>query len=272
MLAYVLALAVGLGSLAVYMAAFFFPDLHRKNDFIWSGVGLFYAFVLWVYGDRITGGLLLGHAASVALLGWSISQTLQLRQQLTPKALQTEMPSTAALTSTVQEQVSNSAPAVTSGIGGVFNGLKTQFQQLSTTSTQPTSSVATTPTSTPKPPVNPIVEVIDNRTPAPESTVVGEAPSELATETVMPIAGEFTSPESTAVETTEVIPPLTEEEAIAQAIKANSTQVEEQTPTVAIPPHPPDPELVEAAIKDAQEKHQPVSPPDPEEPENPSPS
>lgn len=41
MLANVLALVVGLGSLAIYIAAFFFPEIHRKNDFIWSGVGLF---------------------------------------------------------------------------------------------------------------------------------------------------------------------------------------------------------------------------------------
>ncbi len=260
MLAYVLALAVGLGSFAVYMAAFFFPEVHRKNDFIWSGVGLFYALVLWVYGSRITGGLLLGQAASVALLGWSMSQTLQLRRQLTPKAQQTALPSTAAVTSTVQEQVSKSVPAVTSGIGGVFNGLKNQLQQLLKKSTPPKTPVATKSVSTPKPPVNPIVEVIDNRIPAPEPTEAVET-----TEVIPP------EPTETG-ETTEVIPPLTEEEAIAQAIETASTQVDEQPSTVAIPPHPPDPELVEAAIKDAEEKHQPVSPPDPEVPENPSPS
>jgi hypothetical protein len=41
MLAYFLALAVGLGSFSIYMAAFFFPEVHRKSDFTWSGVGLF---------------------------------------------------------------------------------------------------------------------------------------------------------------------------------------------------------------------------------------
>lgn len=54
MLAYILALAVGLGSLALYLGAFLVPELHRKNDFIWSGVGLFYALVLWVCAQRIT--------------------------------------------------------------------------------------------------------------------------------------------------------------------------------------------------------------------------
>lgn len=93
MLAYVLALAIGLGSIAIYLVAFFFPEIHRKNDFIWSGVGLFYALVIWVFAQRITGGLLLGHVASVALLYWFGWQTLSLRQQLTPKAQQTPIPS-----------------------------------------------------------------------------------------------------------------------------------------------------------------------------------
>ncbi|MBW4664040.1 MAG: hypothetical protein KME01_07550 [Chroococcus sp. CMT-3BRIN-NPC107] len=272
MLSYILALAVGLGSFGLYMAAFFFPEVHRKNDFIWSGVGLFYALVLWVYGDRINGGLLLGQAASVALLGWSISQTLQLRRQLTPKTQQTDAPSTAAVTSTVKEQVSKSVPAVTSGIGGIFNGLKNQFQQSSNKPTQP-NPVVTKPVSTPKPQVEAKVEVIDNRTPVPEPTVVVV---ETSAETAPPeptVVVETAPPVTRTVETTtETAPPLTEEEALSQAVEAASSQVEEESPVVAIPPHPPDPELIEAAIKDAEEKHQPVSPPDPEVPENPSPS
>ncbi|MDF0555437.1 Ycf66 family protein [Kamptonema sp. UHCC 0994] len=92
MLAYILALAVGLGSCAVYMAAFFFPEVHRKSDFLWSGVGLFYALILWVCAGRITGAVLLGQIASVALLGWFGWQTLTLRRELTPVAQQTPIP------------------------------------------------------------------------------------------------------------------------------------------------------------------------------------
>ena len=84
MLTYILALAVGLGSLALYIVAFFFPEVHRKNDFIWSGVGLFYALVLWFCAGRITGAVLLGQVASVALLGWFTSESLMLRRQVTP--------------------------------------------------------------------------------------------------------------------------------------------------------------------------------------------
>ncbi|MGE5659700.1 MAG: Ycf66 family protein [Actinomycetota bacterium] len=93
MLAYILALAVGLGSFALYMVAFFLPEVHRKSDFIWSGVGLFYALILWVCAGRITGAVLLGQMASVALLGWFGWQVLTLRRSLTPIAQQTPLPS-----------------------------------------------------------------------------------------------------------------------------------------------------------------------------------
>ncbi len=161
MLAYVLALAVGLGSLAIYLAAFFFPEIHRKNDFIWSGVGFFYALVLWVFARRITGGLLLGHVASVALLGWSITQTMSLRRQVTPKTQQTPIPSTEALANTIQNQASNiSLPQrlsqIQKGIGGVFSGVKDKAQQ---------TLSKKTPQTTP-------VEVVDKRTPIPEQPVV----------------------------------------------------------------------------------------------------
>ena len=92
MLAYFLALAVGLGSFSIYMAAFFFPEVHRKSDFAWSGVGLFYALILWACAGRITGALLLGQMAAVALLGWFAWETLSLRRQVTPIAEQTPMP------------------------------------------------------------------------------------------------------------------------------------------------------------------------------------
>ena len=97
MLAYFLALAVGLGSFSIYMAAFFFPEVHRKSDFAWSGVGLFYGLILWVCAGRITGALLLGQMAAVALLGWFAWETLSLRRQVTPIPQQTPIPQSANL-------------------------------------------------------------------------------------------------------------------------------------------------------------------------------
>lgn len=95
MLSYLLALVVGLASFGLYMTAFFFPEIYRRYDLIWSGVGMFYALVLWVCAGRITGGLLLGQIASVALLGWFGYQTLQLRREQTPVEQRTPLPASA---------------------------------------------------------------------------------------------------------------------------------------------------------------------------------
>jgi hypothetical protein len=178
MLAYVLALTVGLGSLAIYLAAFFFPEIHRKNDFIWSGVGFFYALVLWVFAQRITGGLLLGHVASVALLGWSITQTLSLRRQVTPKTEQTPIPSTEAVTNSIQNQASSlSLPErlaqVQKSFGGVFSGVKDKAQQTLNKKTPQKTSAPTAKTP---------VEVVDKRTPISEQAVTTPTTSDIATE------------------------------------------------------------------------------------------
>jgi hypothetical protein len=147
MLAYILALAVGLGSITLYLTAFFFPEIHRKNDFIWSGLGLFYALVLWVFAQRITGGLLLGHVASVALLYWFGGQTLVLRQQLTPKAQQTQIPSVDTVKTSIQTQVTKlSLPErlgqLQKSIGNTFSGVKDRVQHTG-------SKKAPSPTQTP---------------------------------------------------------------------------------------------------------------------------
>lgn len=297
MLAYVLALAVGLGSFALYMAAFFFPEVHRKNDFIWSGVGLFYALVLWVCAGRITGGLLLGQVAGIALLGWSITQTLQLRRQVTPAKQQTELPSAEAVTSTVQAQVEKTVPGILAGVSKALNGVTTKIGQTFSKSNRP-QPVTTTAT---KPPASPKVEVIDNRTPVTESKAV-ETPAPTIEAKEIKIASSTTevvqaaappTPTETAVvapptteqvqpvapqtpteieDSPEIAPPLTEEEAISQAVETSLSEPEEPVPAQPIHPHPPDPEIVEAALKDAEEKHLPASPPEPEVPENPSPS
>jgi Ycf66 protein N-terminus len=91
MLGYLLAVLVGTGSVGLYVAAFFFPAIHRKSDFIWGGVGLFYALALWIYDKELSGGILVGQVASVALLGWFGWQTIRLRQ-LVPIDWQTAPP------------------------------------------------------------------------------------------------------------------------------------------------------------------------------------
>jgi hypothetical protein len=149
MLAYVLALSVGVGSIAVYMTAFFFPEIHRKNDFIWSGVGLFYALVIWIFARRISGGLLLGHVASISLLYWFGWQTFTLRRQVTPAIQQTPVPSTEQLQSTITEQVnkfslSEKLTGLKSSFGRVFGGVQDKIKDR-TSASKPVKTPKTTP-------------------------------------------------------------------------------------------------------------------------------
>ncbi|MGK7914304.1 MAG: Ycf66 family protein, partial [Prochloraceae cyanobacterium] len=101
MLAYILAIVVFLGSLAFYLAPFFYPEIHRKGDFYLSGIGMFYALVLWVCAGRITGGVLLGQIAGVSLLGWLALETASLRRSSTSPEAQTE------ITPQIQEKITN---------------------------------------------------------------------------------------------------------------------------------------------------------------------
>ena len=86
MLTYVLALVVVLASLGLYSTTFVVPEVSRKNDLVWSGVGLFYGLVLWVCAGRITGGVLLGQVASVTLMGWMGWQMVEGRWNSVPEA------------------------------------------------------------------------------------------------------------------------------------------------------------------------------------------
>lgn len=231
MLAYILAFVVGLGSLAIYIAAFFFPEIHRKNDFIWSGVGLFYGLVLWVFAPRITGGLLLGHVASVALLVWFGWQTLSLRRQLTPQVEQTPVPSPETVKTGIQEQVSKFSlqeklAQLQGTLGNIFSGAKNKAQQ---TITKKTAESPKTETKTAKSAQKPAVEIIDKTSETPEAP----AETKSATEDVL---------EATPT------PPTTEVVAAAETKSAT-----EDIPS-ATPPHPASAEMVAAAQGETEEK------------------
>lgn len=265
MLAYILALAVAIGSLGIYLAAFFFPEIGRKNDIYWSGVGLFYALVLWVCAKQITGGLLLGQVAGVVLLGWYAFQTLQLRRQLTPQQQQTAVPSAAQVKSNVQEQVTKISPLQKLS---QFGKKATSKATAAKEQLQPKSDVKKVPT----PPVEstPTVEIVDNRTPTAIETTESKSTFEekIASEVeVIPPA-----------ESNNVAPEAQPNPDIAAATPVETTQPEESTTTETETelssqsevtelhrPDPPSPELVEAAIEDAEEKHQPASPPETDE-------
>ena len=291
MLAYILAIAVAVSSLALYLAAFFLPEVHRKNDFIWSGVGLFYALVLWVCAGRITGGVLLGQVASVALLGWLGWETLTLRRSLTPAAQQTAIPSPEAL----QQELTKLSPQ--QRVTNLFANLKETVGKV--TGGKSKSDTRTTPPPAPPDSAKSPVTVVDNRVadnnqppvpPAPpQSQLLDSIPGkevvdevtveELAQEAVPQTdlddlepqasveATESATTESEAPEPVLPNPPAPvvetdlddlEPQAAVEATESATTEAETLEP---VRPHPPDPELVEAALEDAEEKHIPASPP-----------
>lgn len=67
MLAYFLAITIALVSVNLYLTAFIRPRIHRRDDFLWSALGLFYGLTLWVCAGRITGAVLLGQLAIVSV-------------------------------------------------------------------------------------------------------------------------------------------------------------------------------------------------------------
>lgn len=237
MLAYVLALVIGLGSLGIYLAAFFFPEVHRKEDFIWSGIGLFYALVLWVCAGRITGGVLLGQTASVALLGWFGWQTLTLRRELTSPEHRTP------ISPEVKEKVK----------GFSFTGLGQKLQQQVSGLQKKKSSVAqsssTSPatTNTPK----------DNK-----KTIAGQAATQVPDTTPAPTGTANAPNRSNVVTIIDSRNPSTEtelQETTPTEVSVSPTPVDEpaiDNPEMSaspelVRPNPPTPERVEAAQESA---------------------
>jgi hypothetical protein len=240
MLAYVLALVIGLGSLAMYMAAFFLPEVHRKNDFIWSGVGLFYALVLWVCAGRITGGVLLGQLFSVALLGWFAWQTFTLRRALVSPNQQTPLPTE------LPPQLQNLVPAI-QGLQQKFTGLfkkgKSDSEIVASAKAAAAKQAETQPKEVAKP--TPTVEIVDKR----ETEVVKPTPTEEVT------TNELETEPTPTVEIvdkreTEVAKPTPTEEVTTNELETEGKPDTPEAPEL-VPPMPPAPELVEAAQKSA---------------------
>ncbi len=165
MLTYALALVVGLASLGLYATTFALPEVSRKNDLIWSGVGLFYALVLWVCAGRITGGVLLGQLASSALIGWFGWQTMEARWNETPE----------------NERVNAGKVA---GVRSKISGLATKVQDLS-------ASVAIASSEGSQDPVEPIVEE-----PPLKLEDFGNPPKVEVPEAVKPTLKSFSNPDA----------------------------------------------------------------------------
>ncbi|MBE9170962.1 hypothetical protein IQ238_26760 [Pleurocapsales cyanobacterium LEGE 06147] len=134
MLAYILAIAIGSSSLVLFMTAFVQPEIHRKDDFFWSGMGLFYALVLWFCANRLTGGVLLGQVAAVALILSYNWQNLQLRKAIAHP----------------EKQIALESFSITQVIQNFFGGLISRFRKpktkvgVETATTTPSEAVLET--------------------------------------------------------------------------------------------------------------------------------
>ena len=266
MLAYVLAIAVAFISFAFYMAAFFFPEVHRKDDFLWSGVGLFYALVLWVCAGRITGGVLLGQLAGVALVFWLGWETLTLRRAIAHPETRTEVDESFSLTETLQ-----------TAFGKAFSLLRRQAPDPKPSLEKQTEAVADVSQAEPQistsEPVPPITEEAPSATPQPaESAVITDEPAK-ADPTPIEDTSSLEIPQSPATPANkskrafpnffrrvprpserqsqaknEPTPPTAPTgEAMPQAEIVPSEVGETNAPSQATPPQPPTAEMVEAA-------------------------
>lgn len=248
MLAYVLALVIGFGSIALYMAAFFFPEVHRKNDFYWSAVGLFYALVLWVCAGRITGGVLMGQLASVALLGWFAWETLTLRRAIASPEQQTPIESQNELQTKFKDLVSGgNLQGLQQRVTGLFRKAESKATVAAKQVETEVKEVATPPT--PEPTVNtPIIEILDKRDTPTEETTPELIPPIPPTPELIEAAQKSASPDTE-----------TSEDA-AIPIEAIAPEVELAPP--AEPPGPGDPEdrLAESDASNSSEPKNPDKP------------
>ncbi len=286
MLTFLLALVVGLGSLALYLSAFFVPEVYRKGDLVWAGVGLFYAFVLWICGDRITGGVLLGQIASVSLIGWFGYQAIGARLE---KSQDAQAKVDNALNSETTQRVLTQGKQIFANVRERVQTLVNKSASIETPSEpyqpltrddfgNPPVTVETQSTEAAKPDVMGTISGVGaaigglfkkapkntstyvrkayrDDEPAQSDDAIGYEEDIIESQTAVETASAPTDQDGAAESTTPADEIIQEE----MAYEASHSEEHPQ----AIPPHPPSLELVEAAIEDAEEKHLPAHPPAP---------
>ena len=228
MLAYILAIAVGLSSFALYMAAFFFPEIHRKDDFLWSGVGLFYALVLWVCAGGIRGGVLLGQTAAVSLaivFGW---QTLKLRRAIAHPEEKTDLQGF-SLTEWLQTKLFNrgqQAPKLQPEVSGE-EAVATVGEAAKEATVEPEPEVAAEETTEAVQEAETEAEVASVVQTEAEETPAASQEAEATTETITEEVGETPQESETEVEATTVSETLAEEEVLTEPeVETTDTEVE----------------------------------------------
>lgn len=272
MLTDLLAWSVAIASLGLYVSAFFLPELYRKFDLVSSGAGLFFALTLWIYGDRIRGGLLLGETAAVVLLLWFGWQTLQYRWQLTHERDRTDTQKAKTLWSQVQSFLpgsksdSEGTPPKVAGkiaefLGGIdLDKIKSQFQKGDKKA--------------PTPPVETTKDTVEADSSSSATEASPPVPASVASESVptdaWDDAPEFTPEppsEPTVVDTVEPsLETTTEAESISEIVTIDLEPTPDPTPAIAPDapegePAPASPEITQ--VPEATES----TPPETSEPE-----
>ena len=195
MLAHILAIAIALASVVLFFSAFFAPKLHRKDDFLWSGVGLIYGLILWVCAGRFTGGALLGQMAAVVLVLSFAWQTISLR----------------AAIANPEKQAGIKTFSLLDWIGGGLGKKKAKVQPIAKTAVETVTPVETTESLT-ETPVEP-VELVETGIPesvSPEDAIAPNANEEIAEE----IPEKTVEPESPVTPEVEAVEPVLTAEAI----------------------------------------------------------
>ncbi|PZV26370.1 MAG: hypothetical protein DCF12_10140 [Snowella sp.] len=214
MLAYILAIAIALASVVLFFSAFFAPKLHRKDDFLWSGVGLFYGLILWVCAGRFTGGALLGQMAAVVLVLSFAWQTISLR----------------AAIANPEKQAGIKTFSLLDWIGGGLGKKKAKVQPIAKTAVETVAPVETTAslTETPAEPAD-VVETDIPESVSPEDAIAPNANEEIAEE----IPEKTVEPESPVTPEVEAVEPVLTAEAIESG---GESPLPEKTEATITPP------------------------------------
>ncbi|BAC07924.1 Ycf66 family protein [Thermosynechococcus vestitus] len=241
MLTNLLAWSMAIASLGLYLLGFFLPELYRRFDLVASGAGLFFALTLWIYGDRIGGGLLLGTTAAVALILWFGGQTLSYRWQLTHPGDRTDTQKAQALWQRVKSLLPEAALAkVSELLKGLVSPVASRFQK-QPDRPQPAVDIPPPPMDT----GNIKEDLWTASTPSP----VAEQPTP-ATEEAAAVPAESAEPEPTASPTADT---PADHEGGAEMTAPEESNVETLQPPTATTPEEPEPGTVTASEEASEE-------------------
>ncbi|URR34982.1 hypothetical protein NBE99_10080 [Thermosynechococcus sp. HN-54] len=260
MLTNLLAWSMAIASLGLYLLGFFLPELYRRFDLIASGAGLFFALTLWIYGDRIGGGLLLGTAAAVVLILWFGWQSLSYRWQLTYPGDRTDTQKAQALWQKVQSLLPEGTFAkMGEQLQGLISRLRDRLQK------QPDRPPL--PVDTPPPPMDTgdIKEDLWTGETSTPSTVA-EQPTP-ATEAAAAVPEESAAPEPTPVAETTASPTAetptdtpADHEGVAEIPAPEAPSVEMPQSPTASTPEEPEPATVTASEEPVASSVEPALP------------